>query len=251
MTTAIISDIHGNWEALKAVAGDIKDREIERVYCLGDVVGYGPDPDRCLDWVRQHCDVVLLGNHEEALLTPPIGFHSLAREAIGWTRKRLLSPWPRLFRTIRYRRFLRSLPRKANVAGCFLVHGSPRDPTSEYMLAREFLLVNDDVVQEFFSFDEPICFTGHTHMPCVFSRPRLVYPAGEDGQVVDIEEEKLILNVGSVGQPRDRDPRACYVEFSDNHVTYHRLSYDIDKTQAKILDHGLDGRLAERLAYGL
>jgi diadenosine tetraphosphatase ApaH/serine/threonine PP2A family protein phosphatase len=248
---AVLSDIHGNWEALSTVFDDIDRRGIESVYCLGDSVGYGPDPERCLDWVRDRCSLVLLGNHEEALLSPPIGFHSLAREAIGWTRQRLLSPWPNPFRMMRYRRFLQSLPRQARAERCFLVHGSPRDPTAEYLLAREFLLISDEIVQEFFSFEEPVCFAGHTHMPCVFSANRLVYPAGEDGQEVPIEGDKLIVNVGSVGQPRDRDPRACYVEFTGDLVVYHRLSYDIDKTQAKILDRGLDGRLAERLAYGL
>ena len=88
MTIAIISDIHGNWEALSAVIEDVERRGIDSVYCLGDVVGYGPDPELCLGWVREHCPIVLLGNHEEALLKPPVGFHSLAREAIGWTRQR-------------------------------------------------------------------------------------------------------------------------------------------------------------------
>ena len=251
MTTAIISDIHGNWEALSVVFADIEARGIERIFCLGDVVGYGPDPDRCLNFVRERCAVVLRGNHEEALLRPPIGFHSLAREAIRWTRQRLLSTWPNPFRMWRYRRYLRSLPREAHMEGCYLVHGSPRDPTSEYLLAREFLLVDDVIADEFFRFAEPVCFSGHTHMPCVFTASRLVYPAGEDGQQIPVEDEKLIINVGSVGQPRDRDPRACYAEFTGDRVIYHRLSYDIEQVQAKILDCGLDGRLAERLAYGL
>jgi len=253
VTIAIISDIHGNWEALSAAAQDIEKRGIERIYCLGDVVGYGPDPELCLDWVRERCEIVLMGNHEEALLSPPVGFHSLARQAIIWTRKRLLDLWPHPFRARSYRRFLRSLPRKASGEGCLLVHGSPRDPTSEYMLPREFPFATDEMLEEFFAFEEPICFTGHTHMPCVFKKNRFVYPAGEDGQEVKLEEgEKLIVNVGSVGQPRDRDPRACYVEFEPGSgLTYHRLNYDLETTQAKILHRGLDGRLAERLSYGL
>ena len=251
MRSALVSDIHGNWEALCAVAADIDRRSIETVYCLGDIVGYGPDPDLCLDFVRQRCRIVLLGNHEEALLRPPIGFHSLAREALGWTRQRLFSPWAHPLRSFRYARFLRSLPRKASADGCLLVHGSPREPTSEYLLAREFLLLDEPVLAELFAFPEPICFTGHTHMPCVFAADRIASPGGVDGQEIPLESRKLIVNVGSVGQPRDRNPRACYVEFTGDRVIFRRLEYDLDKTRAKILERGLDGRLAERLAYGL
>jgi diadenosine tetraphosphatase ApaH/serine/threonine PP2A family protein phosphatase len=240
-----------NLEALTAVLADIDGRGIDRILCLGDVVGYGPDPDRCLDLVRERCRIVLMGNHEEALLRPPVGFNPLAREAIGWTRQRLLSRWPHPLRMLRYRRFLGSLPRMAHVEEGLLVHGSPRDPTSEYLLPREFLFVTDDVIEELFAFEERLCFNGHTHMPCVFTPDKLVSPAGRDGQEIGLEDEKLIVNVGAVGQPRDRDPRSCYVEFTGDRVIYHRVSYDIEETQAKILDRGLDGRLAERLPYGL
>ncbi len=251
MTHAIISDIHGNWEALQGVFEDIDRRGIASVLCLGDVVGYGPDPDKCIDLVRARCAVYLMGNHEEALLKAPIGFYSLAREAIAWTRKELFGPWWKPWRALKYRRILASLPRLAHLPDCLLVHGSPRDPTSEYLLPRDFLLTDAEVIQELFSFDERVCFTGHTHMPCVFTAGRNVYPAGEDGMEVPLEGEKLIINVGSVGQPRDRDPRACYVEFREDRVIYHRIPYDLAVTQQKIAANGLDSRLAERLGYGV
>ena len=251
MTHAIVSDIHGNWEALQRVFEDIDRRGIASVLCLGDVVGYGPDPDKCIDLVRARCAVYLMGNHEEALLKAPIGFYSLAREAIAWTRKKLFGPWWKPWRALRYRRILASLPRFAHLPECLLVHGSPRDPTSEYLLPRDFLLTDAEVIRELFSFQERVCFTGHTHMPCVFTAGRSVYPAGEDGMEVPIEGEKLIVNVGSVGQPRDRDPRACYVEFREDRVIYHRIPYDLAVTQQKIAANGLDARLAERLGYGV
>ncbi len=251
MRVAVISDIHGNWEALSSVLQDIDRRGIETIYCLGDIVGYGPDPELCIAAVRRRCTIVLKGNHEDAILRAPIGFHSLARNAIQWTKSRLLNPWRHPIRSLRNLSFLRSLPARAAGENCCLVHGSPRDPTDEYLLDRLLLAAGEETISELFEFPEPICFCGHTHVPCVFSRNRLLCPAGTDGQVVELEDQKLIVNVGSVGQPRDRDPRACYVEFTGEKVIFHRVPYDIETTQAKILHRGLDGRLAERLAYGL
>ncbi|HNR98758.1 MAG TPA: metallophosphoesterase family protein [Planctomycetota bacterium] len=251
MTDAIISDVHANWEALSKVFEDIDRRGIQSVLCLGDVVGYGPDPDLCLDLVRRRCSVYLMGNHEEALIGSPVGFYPLAREALALTRRRLFRPWWKPWRALGYRRLLSSLPRLAHRPQCLLVHGSPRDPTSEYLFPRDFLLADAEVVAELFAFEQPVCFTGHTHIPCVFTAGRNVHSAGEDGMEVRIADDKFIINVGSVGQPRDRDPRACYVEFTGDRVIYHRIPYDVAATQRKIIAGGFDQRLAERLGYGV
>ena len=251
MTTALISDIHGNWEALTSVLADIDRRGIERVVCLGDVVGYGPEPARCLDLVRARCAHVLMGNHEDALLHGPIGFYPLARNALLWTRAQMFSPVLHPLRTMRYRRILRHLPRALPLENCWLVHGSPRDPTNEYLLEREFLFGAAAVLDELFAFAPPVCFAGHTHIPGVFGSDRQFRRGGEDGGEVPLGEHKLIINIGSVGQPRDRDPRACYVEFSDDRVVYHRVAYPIEAVQAKCLARGLDPWLAERLALGV
>ena len=123
MTDAIISDVHANWEALSKVFEDIDRRGIQSVLCLGDVVGYGPDPDLCLDLVRRRCSVYLMGNHEEALIGSPVGFYPLAREALALTRRRLFRPWWKPWRALGYRRLLSSLPRLAHRPQCLLVHG--------------------------------------------------------------------------------------------------------------------------------
>ena len=251
MKIAIISDIHGNWEALQAVLNDIRTRGIDTIYCLGDIVGYGPDPELCLEAVRKNCSIIIKGNHEEALLRSPVGFHTIAKNAIQWTKARILNPWRHPFRYLRYWTFLKSLPEKAEGENCFLVHGSPRNPTEEYLLDRLLLLAEEEALAELFDFPSSVCFCGHTHVPCVFSETRLLSPAGADGQTVPLEDQKLIINVGSVGQPRDRDPRACYVEYSAGSVTFHRVNYDIEATRAKIRSRGLDDSLAERLAFGL
>ncbi len=254
--TAIISDIHANLEAFEAVLADIERQKISEIVCLGDIVGYGPDPSACIDLVQQRCRLVIRGNHDDATIHGPMGFNELARRAIVWTRKALR---PRMLRPASRQRwtFLETLPLQIEWEGFLLVHGSPRDPTSEYLMERDVILGNESVFTENFEKFETVCFVGHTHMPGVFFQEsgRTAWRAQKSfGAAFKYDGLKMIINVGSVGQPRDRDPRACYltVDSEERVFRYRRVSYDIPKTQAKIRAiEDLDSQLADRLALGI
>jgi len=247
-SAAFISDIHSNLEALKSVLDDIDRKGYEVVYCLGDVIGYGPDPVACVDLVRKRCSVTLMGNHDEALLKGAWGFNPLARTAIDWTRKQLR---PRFFRAGSRRRwnFFSELPVSHKEEGLLLVHASPREPTTEYILPRnmpwpEFL--------ELFDLFDSVCLVGHTHVPGIFL-PSPTFVAQQDaGETFRANGSKMIINVGSVGQPRDQDWRACYLSVEgDGLFRFHRVQYPVEVTQRKIRAiSALDPRLADRLSGG-
>jgi diadenosine tetraphosphatase ApaH/serine/threonine PP2A family protein phosphatase len=253
--TAIISDIHANLEALDAVLADIDRRGITDVLCLGDVVGYGPDPAECIDRVQSRCRLTIRGNHDEAVVRGPMGFNPVAREAIEWTRKVLR---PRLLRPQTRQRwtFLENLPLQADWGGYVLVHGSPRDPISEYIMERDVLLGNERMFGEVFERFVTVCLVGHTHMAGVFYQgSRTTWkPQREIGGEFRFNGAKMIINVGSVGQPRDRDPRACYltVDLAEGSFEFHRVEYDVRATQEKIYRiPPLDPQLGDRLAGGI
>lgn len=253
-SAAFISDIHSNLEALQAVLADIDRRGISSIFCLGDVVGYGPDPAACVDIVRQRCRVTILGNHDEALAQGNwLGFNLVARSAMEWTRKRLR---PRFYRPGSRSRwkFLADLPRSFEWEGLYLVHGSPRDPVSEYVLPRHADFPMPGMFEEIFGKFATVCLVGHTHHAGVFLPTPRFLPPSEVAEGFSYENgQKLLINVGSVGQPRDRDPRACYVSMDENGVfRYHRVEYPIEETQRKIRSiRRLDDRLADRLAEGI
>jgi len=252
---AIISDIHGNLHAFKAVLADIEAKGITDVICLGDVVGYGPNPRECLDLVKS-CRFINMGNHEEAALDEAAAsnFTARAREAIGWTRQMLFEDAAEepAIREER-RRFVKSFVVEKKEGDVKYVHGSPRHPIDEYMVPRD--AENRDKMRANFQLVEGICFVGHTHMPGVFT-PSAGYSSPED--IMDIfifDQEKAIINVGSVGQPRDGDPKACYVTFDDlpgeRAVVFRRVSYDIEAVVSRIKAiSALDSLLAERLRVG-
>lgn len=251
---AVISDIHANLEAFEAVLADIEDRGAERILCLGDIVGYGPDPGPCLSLARQHCAVVLRGNHDMAVLTQALGFNPAAREAVNWTRAQvrphLLSGW----RTRANWRLLKKAPERHEEGDLLFVHGSPRDPVMEYVEEKDladFGLGAAPKITEIMGLVSGLCFVGHTHTAGVVS-PALDFrrPAAlPEGWPRD--RHPAIINVGSVGQPRDEDARACYVTVSPEAVQYHRVAYDVEKTVAKIRAvPELDQRFAERLPNG-
>ncbi|MBN1418099.1 MAG: metallophosphoesterase family protein [Planctomycetes bacterium] len=252
MGFALVSDIHGNLEALETVLADIARKGVERTFCLGDVVGYGPDPAACVDRIQEVCEACVLGNHDEALIWGATGFNPLARTAIEWTRRKL-RPWgPFAVIAQRRWRFIEGLPPRIDRPEGLLVHGSPRDPTSEYILERDLYYGDPDRFRELFGFFETLCFVGHSHVPGIFTDSFQYLAARGDGATFRHETGKWIVNVGSVGQPRDRDPRACYVEVDGERIIYHRLAYDIHAVQEKIFaSRGLDPRLAERLAEGI
>jgi predicted phosphodiesterase len=250
--TAIISDIHGNLEALEAVLADIDRQGISSVICLGDIVGYGPNPAECIDIVQSRCSLVIRGNHDEAVIHGPVGFNPVAREAIAWTQRVLR---PRLLKPATRQRwsFIENLPVRLEWEGFLLVHGSPRDPTSEYIMERDIYLGNDRMFVEIFQAVPTVCFVGHTHMAGIFYEgPRWV-PQREVQGPFRFDGQKMVVNVGSVGQPRDRDPRSCYltVEPSETRFEFRRVEYEFRKTQEKIRAiNELDDGLADRLGLG-
>jgi diadenosine tetraphosphatase ApaH/serine/threonine PP2A family protein phosphatase len=244
---ALISDLHSNLEAVEAVLARIDSLGVREVACLGDVVGYGADPLPVTRLVMQRCKWTILGNHDWGLFHQLDDFNPLAREALLYTRTQLR---PSLLRPRRRQawEFLRGLPERMQDHGFLFCHGSPRDPVMEYVLKSDGFLEPDKMHQLFALIDRP-CFVGHTHWPGVH-RPDYRFTQATDEQREFRLEGPCIVNVGSVGQPRDGDCRACFAVAHDDRVEIHRVSYDFRRTQAKILAAGLHPALAERLARG-
>ena len=230
MKRAIISDIHSNLEALEAVLEDVHQQGISEVYCLGDVVGYGPNPRECLDKVMD-LDVCICGNHDEAVLFDPEGFNAVALSAVRWTRAQLKGGRRESAAVVRRWNFLEELPRLRAEGDFMFVHGSPRDPINEYVFEDD--VYNRQKMEALFDLIERYCFQGHTHIPGVFTHGKFLSPEECNFQY-RLTDEKLMINVGSVGQPRDGDPRACYVTLIDDQITFHRVEYAVDKTVKKI-----------------
>ncbi len=250
---AIISDIHSNVEALTEVFADIDRLGIEKTYCLGDVVGYGPDPEHCADLVRLRCEATLRGNHDEALFTGADRFNPFAKAAIRFTRERLKPGLLRSRTGVERWEWLRSLPFSFRRGAALFVHGSPRDPVNEYVYQEDVFFNADSKLREIFEQTELVTFCGHTHMPVVIRSDLRTFVPKDGDETYRLDRAvKHIVNVGSVGQPRDRDPRACWVEVTGDVITYHRVRYDFTKTQAKIEKQPLlDEILALRLAKGM
>lgn len=241
MRYAIISDIHGNLEALERVLADIDERDVDEILCLGDVIGYGPNPNECVDLVRAQAESTLAGNHDYA----PLGkldisyFNPWARRAIEWTADEL---------TQESIDFLLSLPLKENRDGFTIVHATPRHP-EEW----NYIITVGDAKENFPEFQGQVCFVGHSHVPLIIGMDDRSRCATESSNPLKLAQEKrYIINVGSVGQPRDFDPRAAYGVFDTEEMAYElvRLEYDIPKTQKKMRDAGLPEFLIERIARG-
>ena len=253
---ALISDIHSNAEALSAVLADIESRGIDRIICLGDVVGYGPDPGPCLDTIMDRCSAVIMGNHDCATLYEPGRFNIGAANAIYWTRSQLQSESDPT-RIVRRWEFLGSLDVRKTTNGedfgfreVLLVHGSPRRPINEYLFPDD---VHDSPEKVAASMDrfEHICFAGHTHVPGVFTESLEFLAPGDLGGVYETSSGKALINVGSVGQPRDGDPRAGYVTVEGGKVTFVRVEYDVRTTMDKVYAVAdLDDYLGTRLQDG-
>lgn len=253
MIQGLISDIHGNYAALRAVIDDMDAQGAERIICLGDVVGYGPFPGECLDLVRR-CGAVLLGNHEEALIFGAENFNPRARRAIDWTREHIQTAGDEATRAAR-QAILNNLQIHAQYKSFIFTHGSPRQPTREYVMPRD--VKNVAKMREIFALIPHVCFVGHSHVPGIFlENLTCTPPSGLWGGTYFIEPgEKALVNIGSVGQPRDGDPRACYCLLDDDpggcRVVYRRVAYDIEETaQAILANPFLDNYLADRLRMG-
>jgi len=256
---AVISDIHSNLEALSVVLGDIEKRGIKKIYCLGDVVGYGPNPKECLDLIIEKTELCVLGNHDYAVFYEPTNFNYGAEQASFWTREVLeKNETPDENRNKRWS-FLGKLPLKhtlkikldSNTTNIDFIHASPRKPVNEYIFPDD-VYTNPLKVRLLFERVEHICFIGHTHLPGVFLNEPDFYLPDELGQVYPIlKDEKAIVNIGSVGQPRDKDNRASYVYVKGDKVNFVRLEYDIETTVKKIraIDR-IDNFQADRLREG-
>ncbi len=245
--TAIVSDIHGNLEALQAVVADIRNQGCERIVCLGDVVGYGPNPCECLDIITT-VDACVLGNHDYGALIDPEGFSAAAEQAIFWTRRQLENPF-NAADSKRRLDFLAKLPRTICEGNVLFVHGSVRNPLNEYVFPED--VFNRRKMEKLFSMIQGYTFQGHTHAPGIFSVNMQFQRPDEFGYKTELPPEKGMLNVGSVGQPRDGDWRSCYVILHGNQVEYRRVEYDIETTISKILAiPELDNFLGERLREG-
>ncbi|NLX15011.1 MAG: metallophosphoesterase family protein [Phycisphaerales bacterium] len=253
MMFAIISDIHSNIEALTAVLNDIDARGVEHIVCLGDVVGYGANPRECVDLLIERCEMVICGNHDQAVFYEPYNFNLGAERACYWTRQMLEDEPNKVLRDRRWD-FLGKLPARAVYEGMLFVHGSPRRPVNEYLFADDVYTNPNKLMANFERFSEVACFVGHTHVPGVFvDDPYFEAPdeLAEPGLYEIAEDDKVVINVGSVGQPRDRDPRAAYGIVDEGRVEFIRVEYDIEQTVRKILDTPeLDDFLGHRLLEG-
>ncbi len=252
MKIAIISDLHSNREALEAVFADIQAKGIPTLYCLGDVIGYGPEPEFCIDLVRGHAEICLMGNHDEALFRDARDFNPHARGAIDYTRQRMRPKWYSSGETKARWKWLNGLPLTHRLGRFLFVHGSPRDPVREYVLSTDGFL-NPDKLRAIFDSFEGIGLGGHTHHPGMHDEElRFHGLEGEETLTLPLPDKgKFFINVGSTGQPRDGDNRACYAVLEEHQITWHRVAYDYRLTMQKILDTGvLSDILARRLALG-
>lgn len=250
MKRAIISDIHANYEALEAVLAHIRTLNIAQIVCLGDIIGYGADPIRCLDAVMDNCDLTILGNHDQAAIFDPEGFNPIALRAIYWTREQMENATDRPRSDLRWD-FIGERPRRHDEGEFLFVHGSPRDPTNEYVFPEHIYEASriDALMRRF----QQYCFQGHTHIPGVFTQDCQFITPEENNYLFALGSEKMMINVGSVGQPRDQDPRACYVvlDTEAKTVQYYRIEYDVRAARQKILDiPELDDMLGDRLLSG-
>ncbi len=240
MRYAVLSDVHSNLEAVEVVLGDVEQKKIKVIAFLGDAVGYGPNPNECIDLLAERCKILLAGNHDWGVLglTDISYFNEYARYAIEWTKSVL---------TEKNTKIIKSLPikKESKDDNILFVHATPKDPEEWH-----YLLTLWDAEINFNYFDNNFCFLGHSHQPFIIER----LPSGE--LVTHKEETRIkkgdryIINAGSVGQPRDGDPRACYAIIDDEMVRIVRIPYNIEKVQKKMKKVLLPSPLIERLSEG-
>jgi predicted phosphodiesterase len=249
---AIVSDLHSNLEAVNAVLEDIAQQGVKEVLCLGDVIGYGPDPEESLDLVEKSCRFCLSGNHDYAVLTRAERFNPLAEEAVEYTR-RVLKPSALSVGRKRTRwHFLESFPTRIQEEDILYVHGSPRDDRNEYILESDIVFGNVEKIAQVLEMTPRLLFVGHTHVPGIIGPEMSFWHPPDNGATFDFTQaDKFIVNVGSVGQPRDGDNRACYVQVDGDRVTYRRVVYDFRRTMDKMARVGpISKEAADRLEYG-
>ncbi len=246
MRVAVLSDVHSNLPALESVLAAVEKAGIDQIWCLGDLVGYGADPDACTALIRERCEVCLVGNHDLAVLgaLDISAFSDTAKAAVEWTQGHVNEETTT---------FLAGLEPALERRGFGLFHASPRDPIWEYVLTIDQAEAGLDAAEQ------RISLIGHSHVALFFTRPeggpRRAYAHGAqagDGALLDIDDGGWLINPGSVGQPRDGDPRAAWLELDLGEWTarFHRVPYDSSAAAASILAAGLPSSLAERLQVG-
>lgn len=240
MRYAVISDVHSNLDALEAVLGDIDRRKIRDIIFLGDAVGYGPEPNECIELLAAQCRTLLAGNHDWGALglTDICCFNDYARHAIEWTAGMLTDGSRTTLAT-----FLLSAERKDEDA--LFVHATPREPGEWH-----YLLTLHDAEVNFDFFGNTFCFLGHSHQPFIVERISSGELVASKDEVRLNKGSRYIINAGSVGQPRDGDPRACYAVFDNDHVEIVRIPYNIETVQDKMRHEHLPHHLIERLSLG-
>jgi diadenosine tetraphosphatase ApaH/serine/threonine PP2A family protein phosphatase len=240
MRVAVISDIHGNLHALEAALAEIERESPDELWCLGDVVGYGPRPNECCDLVRERATISLCGNHDLAVLgvLDVDEFSGDAAAAARWTAQVIGE---------KQRTWLASLEPLAKREGAQLVHASVRDPVWEYVLSEQAALAN------ILAADAPLILVGHSHVPLALAWDEEDLSGGlaPGGTELELAGRRWLLNPGSVGQPRDGDPRAAWLLLDEDRASFRRVAYDVGATQAEIRELGLPDMLASRLAHGI
>ena len=241
MRVAVLSDIHGNLHALEAVLAAVDAARVDEIWCLGDVVGYGARPNECCELVRARASVCLAGNHD-LVVVGTLGLEEFshdAADAAGWSRQQLNEE---------NRTYLAGLPSMIERNGALLAHGSPRDPVWEYVLSNDIALASLEATEA------PLVLVGHSHVALDLrvADEQLTGGLAEAGTAVDLDSGRWLLNPGSVGQPRDGDPRAAWLllDLDARRATFERVEYDIAATQTEIREAGLPELLALRLASG-
>lgn len=241
MKIAIVSDIHSNFEAVEAVSKAIDGMSVDAIYFVGDVVGYGPDPNACTQWVMENSDLAVMGNHDVAALgkIDIETFNPNARKAIIWNAEQL-EDWAMSY--------ISTLPMKTSHESVTIVHANPQDPESW-----NYIFSLWDAEMNFSHFESSFCFVGHSHQPVIVGMDEAKQVSVLAGDSFTAEKgARYLINVGSVGQPRDGNPEACFglLDTEKGEFSFHRSPYDIKVTQDKMMGAGLPEPLAERLAEG-
>jgi predicted phosphodiesterase len=241
MRVAVVSDIHANYHALAAVLAEVRAEAPDELWCLGDVVGYGPEPNRCCETLEREASLCLAGNHDLAVIgvLPVDDFNGDAAAAVSWTRTVLSEQG---------RRFLASLAPKASRQGAELYHGSPLDPVWDYVLSEAGALASLELARA------PLVLVGHSHVALALAYADGVLAGGlaQAGDELDLSAARWLVNPGSVGQPRGGDPRASWLmlDLDAGHALFRRTVYPVERTQAELRAAGLPEALAARLALG-
>ena len=241
MKLALISDIHGNLEALTSVLRDISRYQVDKIHCLGDVIGYGSDPTSCLELVNEYCDVKVMGNHEYVILglETTDGYTHVAKIAAEWTKDQLKD---------RELSMIADFQMEVQSDDLYFVHSSPFEPKQWH-----YVLSPEEAAVAFEYLAARIGFNGHSHIPLIFTENPNQLPRERVGHdFMPDSDNRYLINIGSVGQPRDNDPRSCYVIYDTalGEIEYRRVEYDIKTAQRKMAQAQLPDMLIDRLALG-